>query len=124
LISFLHECHRVLAPNGVLRVAVPSIVRVTERGTQAYFEWVKKKGWAEEASLKGALGALIYQHGHETVWDAPLLRATLAAAGFRHSVECEVGQSSHAVLCGVEGHGRIIGDDFNSIETVVCEATK
>jgi hypothetical protein len=33
-------------------------------------------------------------------------------------------KSSVPELVGVEGHGKVIGEEFNRIETVVAEATK
>jgi hypothetical protein len=128
--DFLRECHRVLKPGGTVRIAVPSLVRAMERGTQKYFAWVRKKDWkdtpewAKTADLQGALAALIYCHGHQTAWDVPVLRAVMAAAGFTHSIECPIGQSSHPALCNVEGHGKVITDEYNAIETIVVEAAK
>ena len=38
--------------------------------------------------------------------------------------QCQVGISRHGALRGVEGHGKVIGDKFNRIESMCFEATK
>jgi SAM-dependent methyltransferase len=123
-LDFLEECYRVLKHNGVVRIAVPSLVQAMDRGTPEYFSWVHKRKWAKTPDLVGALGALIRCHGHQTAWDVPVLRAVIAAASFQHVMEFPIGQSHHLALRGVEGHGKVITDDFNEIETIVVEATK
>jgi hypothetical protein len=67
---------------------------------------------------------IIFMHGHRAPWTQGLLEATLYYAGFDHIGVCTPGHSDHPELVGVEGHGRVIGDEFNQIETVVVEATK
>ena len=39
-------------------------------------------------------------------------------------MSCEVGNSEHAALKNVEGHFKILPYKFNSLETMVMEATK
>jgi hypothetical protein len=49
---------------------------------------------------------------------------TLFFAGFDDIRPCQPGQSEDALLRGVEGHGRVIGDRFNLIESCTHEARK
>lgn len=119
-IAFLRECRRVIKPGGVLRIAVPSIESIWKRGDPEYFAFVKK--WAPSLDLRGAMHAILHAHGHQAAWTESLLQALLFFAGFDRVTSCEIGCSSHPALKGVEGHGRVIGERMNRIETVVCEA--
>lgn len=122
-ISFFKECFRVLIPGGVVRIAVPCLDNVWKRATPEYIQFVKK--WAGAVpGLRGALHAMVTAHGHKTAWTTGLLEATLFYSGFDSAAACEVGKSAHHDLIGVEGHGRVIGDVFNAIETGVVEAVK
>jgi len=75
-------------------------------------------------TLDGAMHAIIYAHGHEMVWNAQLMRDTLYFAGFDDVRSCPPGQSDDPILRGVEGHGAVIGDKFNLIESCTHEARK
>lgn len=127
-IGFFRECHRVLRTGGVLRIAVPSVERVWREATMAYCDFTRK--WAaptdetENGAVRGAMTNILFCHGHRAPWTQGLLLATMFYAGFDEVVARTPGQSIHPELIGVEGHGRVIGDKFNQIETVVAEATK
>lgn len=120
-LAFFRECRRVLKPGGVVRIAVPSIEQVWRQGTAEYFRWVKQRGWAPTSDARGAIDALLHQHGHQAPWTGGLLEVSLYMAGFDHVMRRDPGLSDHAELRRVEGHGHVIGADFNAIETVVCE---
>lgn len=122
-LRFFKECRRVLKPGGVARIAVPSIEQVWKDGTDAYFGWVHTKKWAPTPDARGAMDAILHQHGHRAPWTASVLASALYLAGFDTIVPRDPGLSDHAALRGVEGHGRVIGDAFNAIETIVCEAS-
>ncbi len=118
-LGFFAECRRVLKPGGVVRIAVPSIENIWKKGNQAYFEFAAR--WAPSADRRGAMHAMLFAHGHKAAWTASLLKVSLAYAGFDNVVHRDPGLSDHAELRGVEGHGRVIGEAFNAIETIVCE---
>lgn len=121
-LAFFAECHRVLKPGGVIRICVPSLENIWKRGDQEYFNFARK--WAPSADRRGAMHAIINAHGHKAIWTQGLLEACLFYAGFEGIASCEPGQSNHADLVSVEGHGRVIGDRFNWIETAVVEGTR
>jgi len=122
-IEFFKEAHRVLAPGGVLRVTVPSLEQIACCDDADYHRFTTK--WQSFGSNKrGAMHAIIYAHGHEMVWNAQLLRDTLYFAAFDDVRLCKLGESDDPVLRGVEGHGRIIGEKFNRIESCSVEARK
>jgi predicted SAM-dependent methyltransferase len=122
-LKFFKECRRVLKPGGIARIAVPSIERIWKHGCYTYFGWVHYKGWAPTQDARGAIDAMLFKHGHRAPWTASLLEVTLYAAGFETIVARDPGLSDHEALRGVEGHGKVIGDAFNAIETIICEAS-
>jgi predicted SAM-dependent methyltransferase len=124
-IEFFRECHRVMQPNGVCRIAVPSVVQVWRRATPDYAKFAEK--WvANDGSnyIRRSMTNILFRHGHQAPWDDRLLLATLFYAGFDIVRPALPGKSVHPELRGVEGHGKVIGNEFNEIETVVAEATK
>jgi hypothetical protein len=50
----------------------------------------------------------------------------LYAGGFREDLiyNVKIGESVEPELNGLEGHGKVIGDHNNAIETIVMEAVK
>lgn len=128
-VAFFMECHRVLRPGGVLRIAVPSIERVWREATPSYCSFTERwvtvdKNADGNTRLRGAMTNILHRHGHKAPWTQGLLMASMFYAGFDEVTACRPGSSHHEELLGLEGHGRVIGDDFNEIETVVAEATK
>jgi len=122
-ISFFQEAHRVLAPGGVLRVTVPSLEQIAKCDEVDYHQFTTQ--WQKiGATKRGAMSAIIYAHGHECAWNVQLLKDTLYFSGFDDVLECKPGQSNDPALRGVEGHGKVIGDKFNLIESCTCEARK
>lgn len=120
-LGFFREARRVLKPDGVLRVTVPSIEQIMKRGDEDYFKFASK--WSKEPTKRGAMRAIVECHGHQFAWTASMLEASLYVAGFDGVQQQELGRSSHSALCGVEGHGRVISDRFNAIESICFEAS-
>jgi SAM-dependent methyltransferase len=123
-VDFLRECHRVLKPGGVLRVAIPSVVQIMRLATPEYCQFTTKFQ-PIGATVRGAMHNILYGHGHKAPWTAELVEATLFFAGFEPPfADCAPGVSRWPELQGVDGHGKAIGDEWNAIETVVMEAQK
>lgn len=122
-VRFFMEAHRILKPEGVLRVAVPSADRILERADEAYLDWFGCSGFGIKTK-RSAVQSILLNHGHLSAWNHSILRACLYAAGFEDQTICHVGWSPYPELCGVEGHGRVIGNHNNEIETIIMEAVK
>ena len=122
-LSFFRESHRVLRSGGVIRIAVPSVERIWQYADENYMKFVSR--WTNgEVSRRAAIDAILHAHGHQAPWTSGLLSASLYFAGFDHVAPCTPGHSIHLELREVEGHGKVIGDHFNLIETAVSEGTK
>jgi len=120
-IGFLRECRRVLVSGGVARIIVPSVERIMLHADADYLKFVSR--WTTEPGVRGAMGAILHAHGHQTAWTEGLLRATLFYAGLT-PVHCDPGQSMHDELRDVDGHAKVIGWRNNWIESSVFEGTK
>lgn len=119
---FFAECWRVLAPGGVVRIAIPDLSRMSKYMTQEYADAVKKGGHGD-GSFQSALKACVFEHGHQSAWTGVLLATFLSAVGFKTTL-CRVGQSKHPELRGIEGHGKVVGEEIAEIETSVVEGVK
>lgn len=123
-INFLKECRRVIKENGVARIIVPSLEQIQQRATPEYFKFsMKYRDCGLGPTLRGACDNIIYAFGHKAVWTASLLKAVMAYCGFDPVMECISGRSGYPELCGVDGHGKVIGDEFNRMESVIVEGT-
>ena len=121
--NFFEECLRVLQPNGVIRIAVPSVEKIEAMSTDAYEQAYFAKGFADSPTKKGVVKGIIFNHGHKSTWSQGVLESFLRAAGFK-GVSGTLPGSSYYGLDGVEGHGKVIGDQFNMLETIVAEGLK
>jgi predicted SAM-dependent methyltransferase len=124
-VRFFTECYRILAQDGALRVAVPSADRILKEADEEYLKWFGKSGFGQPTK-RSAIQSILLNHGHLSAWNYPTLEACLHASGF--SLEtiypCNVGESPDEVLSGIDGHGKVIGEHNNKIETIVAEAVK
>jgi len=67
---------------------------------------------------------LFRSFGHQFLYDAKTLGGGMRSAGFTDIARCRPGESRHDDLRGLEAHNRLVGDDMNSFETLVLEATR
>ena len=84
---FLHECHRVLRPGGVIRIAVPDValvVQAYEKGVFPAVELLERLGVSTAHPDDGALKRLLapwVRFPHRCMYDGESLLAALAEAG-------------------------------------------
>jgi len=133
-LNMLTECHRVLRPGGVVRIATPDLSVLfdlyhkppTPAG-QNYLKWIVDHYIAREDSYKPifVVNNAFRNWGHQFLFDEDALRAILTSAGFTDIVRCRMHESQHTPLQGVECHGRNIGnEEISRFETMIFEARR
>jgi predicted SAM-dependent methyltransferase len=92
VVAVLKECHRVLAPGGVVRIGVPDFGRYLESysGDRSFIEELRP---GRPTALL-AVGEVALNHGHRSVWDGPTLVAVLEEAGFVEAQARKFGESA------------------------------
>jgi len=116
-VRFFTECLRILNYEGTLRVAVPSADKIMDLADTGYLAWHGQSGFGD-GTKRGAVRSILLDHGHLSAWNHSILESCLFAAGFDPDkiYSCDIGE--------LEGHGKVIGDHNNEIETIVMEAVK
>jgi predicted SAM-dependent methyltransferase len=131
----LAECRRVLKPGGVVRLATPDLERLIAvyRGDagpegEHYLEWVYSAYMRKAPHVHPVfmLNRQVRSWGHTFIYDPEVLRMALEDAGFVDIEQCELGQSRHEDLRGVERHhakGKPARDRAIRFETMIFEGT-
>ena len=108
---FLHECHRVLRPGGVLRIVVPDLRLIVERyrrGELAAVDFLDQLSVSWDAPgdtrLKRWLAPFV-RYPHRCMYDGAALPAAMAAAGFDTDL-CEAFESRIADIAAIELESR------------------
>jgi predicted SAM-dependent methyltransferase len=99
-VAFLRECHRLLKPGGVLRVATPDLRYVAFR---YFFRW-KKQDWIRQYRYEWIqtraemMNMMFHEWGHRYLYDEEELRRRLTEAGFLTIVRRRLLRSPHPAL--------------------------
>jgi SAM-dependent methyltransferase len=125
---FLTECHRVLEPGGVLRLAFPDVTRfvgdseevVSRRAT--YLDYLRTK--RDRPTLGTLFRFLLHEHGHRSAWSGEIAFAALIAAGFDGVWPVLYGDSDTPELRGIERRHYTDPESACIAETTIIEATK
>ena len=128
--NMLKESYRVLKPGGVMRVATPDLrfllglYQEPEKPLhKEYMEYsVKDNGMP--ASPVYVISRFHTNWGHQIIYDRETLTRKLEEVGFKDITSCEVGQSVHKELNGVEAHFKVMPYEFDLLETMIVEGMK
>jgi SAM-dependent methyltransferase len=133
-LRLLHECYRVLRPEGKIRIATPDLEAFVGLYTPAlnaiqtsYVRFIVNE-YLPDISIYNpcfVLNNAFYNFGHRFLYDRVTLRHAMERAGFVEITLYRPGESDDEAFRGVESHGRVIGaEDFNQFETFVLEGTR
>lgn len=131
--KFLKEAHRVLKPGGRIRISTPDMAFLIRLYNQSEAEISKRyiknaiDRYVKEPKVCAkavVVNNFFYNWGHQFIYDFETLDYTLQTAGFRNTVQFKPLESVDPNLRNLESHGKIIGEEFNLLETIVVEAEK
>lgn len=131
--TFLAECRRCLVPGGKIRISTPDLLFLTRLYEDAlgdieqrYISWHMNRFFdgKQDRNPVFVINDFFYMWGHRMIYDFKTLDDLLGQVGFVESRRYMPGNSDESHLRGVEGHGRIIGEEFNELESMVIEARK
>ena len=108
--ALLADCHRVLMPNGILRLTTPSLERVIDEYLSGRTQEWRDVGWSPATPCQMVNGAFRLW-GHRFVYDADELKRILDEAGYRNVTQVAWRESTTPALRGLECrpfHGEII----------------
>ena len=131
-LSMLDECHRTLKPGGTVRISTPDLgflLALFGSGLtppqQRYIEW-STRTFVHSAPRPRAVYVLnnfVRDWGHQFIYDEETLRESLERSGFSDIVRCDLNQSRHPMLRGLENESRS-PPGFLKLETMTFEASK
>ena len=131
-VSMVQECYRVLQPGGVIRLVTPDLKALAslyasplgeiEKG---YLDWFCAELLCPDRLITPAqvLNAHFRLWGHQFLYDEETLRDLLANAGFHDIRRCDLMQSEHPELLGLENTSRY-PEGFLAFESLALEARK
>jgi predicted SAM-dependent methyltransferase len=104
--DFLHECHRILAPGGVMRLLTPDLGRLVDlyqrKDPELLRLWTTFVGLPlRTGSLCEIMNLAMRLGGHTFLWDAPTLTASMAECGFE-ARPVRSGESAEEALRGLD----------------------
>lgn len=102
--NLLRHCRRVLSEEGVLRIATPDLGALIEayRGDWQDQDWLHWPGHEWIDSPARMLNQSFHGWGHKFLYDAAELERALHTAGFANTRRCQLGDSEHPELAGLE----------------------
>ena len=126
----LSECYRLLQPGGILRVVTPDLgflIRLHEQRSgieQRYLAANAPAGMREDLAATWVINQFVREWGHLFIYDRVTLVTTLQELGFVDISVQQCGESPYPELRDIDGHGRLIGAEFNRLESLVVEGAK
>ena len=131
-INMLQECHRILKPSGVIRIATPNFrflidlyLNPEKPINKAYIAWsAKELGWGfpiPEHSIY-IINKFHTAWGHKIIYDKESLSNMLEEDGFSNILLCRTGESDELELKNVEGHFKYMPYVYYEVETMIVEA--
>ena len=128
----LTECHRVLRPNGTLRIATPDLAFLVDlyRSNKSELQQYYVK-WTTDTFIAAApyyedtfvINNFVRDWGHQFIYDEKVLRYSLEKVGFRDIRKCDLNNSEDKELINLENENRY-PPGFLRLETLILEGTK
>jgi predicted SAM-dependent methyltransferase len=130
--KMVSEIFRVLRPNGRVRIATPDFdflvnlyLHPNEPVHQRYIANAAAKfPVPAPTNAVSVVNNFFRDWGHQYIYGREVLENLLISSGFTSVARCDSGESSDANLRGIDSHGRLIGNEFNRLESMIFEGVK
>lgn len=133
-VNMLRECHRVMKPSGVIRIATPNIQFLInlyqnpeDPTNKAYIKWSAEGDGRGPSLPEHAVYVINKFHkawGHMFIYDEETLSDLMRENGFSNIHRCEISESTEPALQNVEGHFKYMPYVFYQLETMILEGKK
>jgi predicted SAM-dependent methyltransferase len=127
----LQQVFRVLRPTGLFRVVTPSLenfarlaLESDSTAAQKYLAFFRRYVNNPQADISDAINMMFYGHGHRHIYRVNELAAIFQQVGFSEIRTMPAGTYASSIFNGIDGHGKVIGEDINAIEAFAIEAKK
>lgn len=103
-VNFLIECHRVLKPEGILRIATPNVTYALLR----YFFFWRKQGWIDKygygylKTRAEMINLVFHEWGHQYLYNKEELTRRLKESGFQKINKAKRNKSKFSVFRNIE----------------------
>lgn len=130
--DMLQECHRVLKPNGKIRITTPNIQFLIDLYQdpkkpihEKYVDWAVEKwsDWAPYSNPIFAVNNFFRNWGHKFIYDKDCLANSLLTNGFGQIIEHKILESDDVHLKNLENDTRM-PFGFLQLESITLEAIK
>ena len=137
--NMLSECHRILKPNGTIRIAIPHIdfllslyndpelpihKKYTEWAMENFCKDAKNNLGLDKLSKIYVISNFFINWGHQIIHNFDSLKQLLEKHNFSDIQRKEVYKSDIDEFKAMEKHGEGFSKEFNKLETLVIEAKK
>jgi predicted SAM-dependent methyltransferase len=130
-VAMVGQIFRVLRAGGLFRVVTPSLENFARMAlepdwpdAQTYLNWFRRWHRKPDADISDVANMIFYGYGHRHVYRRAELAAMLQGAGFTDLKFMRASTYGDPTFDGVDGHGKIVGEDINGIEAFAIEARK
>lgn len=120
-LAMLKESHRVLAPDGRIRIVTPNLdklIHLLSHGSDPESRQVidasrRLFGWPETPVMPAyVMNKVMREWGHQFIYDPATLRKTFELAGFKEIVERRIGETTDPAFEAVEFRTRDHNEDL------------